>query len=139
MDQEELVSKINQLIKDYHNEKLIKEHMVTIIWCDGEITYEKGDGLFGLRTRHTINFPLFRDSAFLMKHLNFPEIEGKNGCAIVTNEHAKEIRNLLEQLYNKLNEQKPLTIEEMKFQEDKKIADAHTNYINNFLQRVNQS
>lgn len=75
--------------------------MVTQIWCDGEITLQKGGDLFGLRTLHMAQPAIFRNTTVLMKHVNFPDRAGQNGYAIVTYEHAQELRKMMLQLYEK--------------------------------------
>ena len=91
-------------VKEYHNPELAKidgQH-VTQLWWDGEITSQKGGSLFNQRNLHSFqpgfNFPV--DSTLKWKNFDKEEFPAKNeGYAIVTSQHADEIRLLMIQYH----------------------------------------
>jgi hypothetical protein len=93
-----------RIIKEYielvNNPALIQsETHVYKIWEDGEITLEKAQHLYGMRTMHTI------EAGFNYIDFSMP-LEGKipHSFAIVTEEDAKIIRELLLMVFTNENE-----------------------------------
>jgi hypothetical protein len=107
-----LVSQINSKIQDYHNPDLLKKdeapnaNWIYKIWEDGTITHEKGGFAYGRRsmfdevsavcnhsfTNHLLVFPMHVPRQSIIGSIN-------EGYAMVTRDHAYEIRKIIVQLY----------------------------------------
>lgn len=84
--------KIEALVNELHNPGLIKEHHVTRIWNDGEIDFQKGGKIYGMRS-------VFTDKVSLnAEGLSFPiQTNNEFSHAIVTSQDAERIRKMIEE------------------------------------------
>jgi len=88
---------IQETINFSHNKKLIDENMapnaniIYHIYQDGEITSQKGSWAYGRRSEFTIHYPIHGYT----NNFIFPLNRGKFGYAIVTEENAVLIRNMM--------------------------------------------
>lgn len=92
MADNESLEKINALVAQHHDETLLKENMVVMIWGDGEITTQKGGDLLWQRQLICLRPPLGEKLNIKMpvrfKHSSF---------AVVPSEAiAAEIRELMQ-------------------------------------------
>jgi hypothetical protein len=85
------------------NPELAKQHgMVTQVWNDGEITYQKSGDLLWQRTLH-MDCPAIPGAEAL--GLEFPHKHGSNSYAFVTSHDAHKVRAAIWSLLHKDDDQ----------------------------------
>ena len=108
----DIASQIDSKIQEYHNPDLLEKdeapnaNWIYKIWEDGTITHEKGGFAYGRRsmfddqpavcnhsfTNHLLVFPMHVKRQSIIGLIN-------EGYAMVTQEHAYEIRKMIVELY----------------------------------------
>lgn len=108
----DIASQINNKIQEYHNPDLLKKdeapnaNWIYKIWEDGTITHEKGGFAYGQRSIFdeepaVCNHSFTNHLLVFQMHVKRQSIVGQinEGYAMVTKEHAYEIRKMIVELY----------------------------------------
>ena len=96
MSSAERAAEVKSISKDarrLHNEKGHEKRSVTKLWEDGEITFEKGGDLYGMRHCHTIHMGLKGVNVPMPKQYN------KHSFAYLTTRSAIKLRQRIFALY----------------------------------------
>ncbi len=91
---EKEIKKIEELVKEKHNKELAKELHVYHLYNNGELTNQKGGELYLSRSEFTFEAPL------VVPNFTFPIECGKRTYAILSEEDAHCIRNMMVDLSN---------------------------------------
>lgn len=90
----DLVKAFQEMIESLHNDDYQLDRDVYQIWNNGEITRQKGAGLFGSRTVHTIS------SCLHLVNYKMPvECQDDRSFAFVTEADARTLRTIMQKLF----------------------------------------